>query len=237
MRTPIQWRDLKMRPSRWARLLGLIGEVLPFLFSKRGWVRTILARHGRTFIRDVRGGARVKIIGQARPVAEQVTAPFSGERCVYFRAEVWETIETSEETSSKLLAALDDCRDVIIADGTGEAHVRMKRAAVSVPQQQDNRFREKGEEYVRRLGYDPLSKRLTYSEGVVRDGATLAVLGTATVEVTRSGGGEPYRGTTVQPTFPATLDDRLIVSGAFEDWIDYAIADQRQSGSVRTPPR
>lgn len=94
---------------------------------------SILARHGRTFIRDVRGGTTVKIIGQVLPVSEQVTAPFSGERCVYFRAEVWETIETSEGTSSKLLASREDCRDVIIADGTGEARVRMKRAAVSVP--------------------------------------------------------------------------------------------------------
>lgn len=235
MSTPIQRRDPATGPTRWARLRGLIGEVAPFLFSKRAWVRTILARHGRTLIRDVREGATVKIIGQVRPVAEPVTAPFSGERCVYFRAEVWETIQTYEGTAIKLLASRDDCRDVIINDGTGDAYVAMNLAAVSMPQQEDIRFRENGEEYVRGLGYDPLTRRLTYSEVVVRDGATVAVLGTATVEVTRSGGAQPYRGTPVQPTFSATWDDRLIVSGALEDWIDYAIVGQ--SGSTRTPPR
>ena len=204
----------RSRPTLWARLRGLIGEAAPYLFSRQGLARALLGRHERTFIRDVKPGTTVKIIGKLRPVADQVSATFSGERCVYFRSEVW---EMAQEPS--LLVASADCRDVIISDGTGEALVRMQLATVNAPQHQDAGFRAKADEYVTASGYDPRGRQLTYSEAVVRDGATVVVLGTAAVEAA---------GATVQLAFPATLSDRLIVSSALEEWIDHAIADEQQ---------
>lgn len=214
--------NARSRPTLWARLRGLIGEAAPFLFSRPGLARALLGRHERTFIRDVKPGTTVKIIGKLRPVADQVSATFSGERCVYFRSEVWEVAQDPNgNTVNGLLVASDDCRDAIISDGTGEALVRLKLATVSAPQHEDAGFRAKGDEHVTASGYGPRGRQLTYSEAVVRDGATVAVLGTAAVEAA---------GATVQLAFPATLRGRLIVSSALEDWIDHAIADEQRPG-------
>jgi hypothetical protein len=212
----------RSRPTLWARLRGLLCVAAPFLFSKAGRARALLGRHDRTFIRDVEPGTTVKIIGKLRPLAEQVTATFSGERCVYSRSEARETVTAPNgHTISGLLAATEYCCDVIIADGTGEAVIRMKQATVNAPQQQYAGSRAWADAFVEASGYPPAGRQLSYSEAVVHDGATVAVLGTAAVEVA---------GAVVQRTFPAKPNAHLIVSSALEDWIDHALADEQQRG-------
>jgi hypothetical protein len=223
-----------MAISRWKKLLASVSAFAPFPLSERVNIRTVIRRNDRVLVRDAREGQTVMVVGRIRMFTTPLQAPLSRQPCVYYDMEVEE--EREEDGILRVpVTAAERRQDFLVADETGEALVRMDYAWVSFPRPWNYKFDPAVDDLLTASGRKwggggPLRGpqsgriRIRYREAFLSEGMPVCVLGRARWEVAADGPTAiGYRGPRLLLTLDPDPPDRLIISGALKDWIDYFV--------------
>lgn len=158
-------------------------------FSSAQVGRRALKKVRPTRVRDAREGERVKVVGDAKPSGETLSAPLSGRPCVAWQLRVW-----VEERRTGDLVNESQVREFYVDDETGRALVRTSAAKLALEEDGEGgmgTFQAASPEleaFCKARGIDTkswvgLERELRYREAVVEVGETVAVMGVARWEV------------------------------------------------------
>ncbi len=195
------------------------------------FVRRALKAAPTTNIAEVEDGQRVKLIGTLKLLGEPIIAPLSGRQCAAYHAVVEHEPGGHSQSSTSMIVAAEERRACafLICDDTGEAHVEPGGAESSIVHDFEHDILRGEVIYQQTPGPPELASRtdtllMAYDtcldaleakhrstsfrvrEGVLVEGETVAVLGTAG----RSSGDDGYRTHSAQVTISAQGNDFYI---------------------------
>lgn len=136
-------------------------------------------------IADLGDGELGKAVGRARVVDQSLTAPLSGRRCIYYIAEVWDhsTQKHIIREARAVVFALEDDSGLALVDAMGaRIELDVAKSASDTfhdPTDAQRAFLARFDEPVHGWFF---ARSLQYSEAVIEDGKTIAVLGAGTRE-------------------------------------------------------
>jgi hypothetical protein len=166
-----------------------------------------------------------RVIGQARPLGEQLQGPLTGRACVYYIAMVEEQRSTGRSTYWRTVASETRGVAFLLEDGTGRAIIDPNGAQVALNfdgNSKSGTFNAADpvqEAFLARHGQKSqgwvFNKTLRYREAMIEVGETIAVLGSGTREPDPHAAPEAaYRGApptrlrlTSSPRFPLIISD------------------------------
>lgn len=181
-----------MSPGFVAFLVLVMGGVVfgSWYYSRDVRTRRKLASTPPTAIADAASGAKVRLTGEVQRHEEELTAPLTGRRCVYYLAIVEEY--RSSGKSGRWVEILRDEQhvDFVLRDVTGTALVCMDMPQVAVVRDHHTRsgtFDDANEAEAALLeqfakkstNFLGLNRSLRYSEGALEFGEEITVFGLA----------------------------------------------------------
>jgi hypothetical protein len=132
------------------------------------------------------------VVGRARVISEQLTAPLTGRRCLYYIATVEEQRSNGRSSSWKTLASETRGVAFLLEDGTGHAIVDPNGAQVALDfdgKSSSGTFHDADavqEAFLARHGLKSqgwvFNKSLRFREAIIEVGETVSVLGSGTRE-------------------------------------------------------
>jgi hypothetical protein len=177
-------------------LAAAVAVVASIYFAKDARARRKLAGTRVEAIAQATPGTTARFTGTIEALADQLTAPMSGRRCVYYLAVVQEYRSSGKSGNWVEILRDEQHVDFLVRDGTGAAHVRMDAPHVVAVRDHNTRsgtfddataieaafLQQFSKESTNFLG---LNRSLRYSEGALELGEEITVLG-----ATRPGDGD-----------------------------------------------
>jgi hypothetical protein len=205
--------------------VGLVGAMVAGVrFRSDARIRRAIDELPGTRIADVQRGERVRIEGAMHVGRAPLVAPFTGRACAFYRAIV---LRRGQITVGVIELAREELgQDFFVTDASGRARVLGARAYVAVTP--DTRLETGGllddagprlEDFLEKHGTTSrgvlLEKRLLFTEAVLLEGMTVAVIGVARHEPDPDGAGAAfdYRSPPTRVVLRADDDGALLVGG------------------------
>jgi hypothetical protein len=174
----------------------------------------LLAGSPEKTLGEVLEGELVLVRGVARPAGRLLDAPFSGRKCIAFRA----VVEADEDMGWKELLRFDECPPFFVSADGAEASVE---GQVFVGLKLDLRIEgpptEANKETLRKLGIglvDIKGKRrpVRFFEAILADGEAIWVRGRVRIGVDSRGSSQELRGPPLLRVFEGTKQQPVVIT-------------------------